>query len=354
MTSLHPVETIRAIRTHASDHSMPTMRRRLELARRTSRQASDLKCPKCATRFVVSEADASSLSTVPGLADAAATSFDLDKRPPTPDDLPIATSEGDLRETFDLPLDERTRRRARARGLRLPRRPTRPPSSRITAPSKRRVTAAEARSRARRCIHCGSGVPQGMSICMTCGTDQETGLRVGLEDDLIPPPPPRPQGPPLHVAIIGGLCGTAGIILMLPGAIQSTQGTIQRRKLCVARPGPGLRLRHLRLRSVHPGQVRQGAHARADARRRASTCSAWSLFRSSSPCSKIRSRSSADVKPKDLDESDVEIKPFEERIDTQRIELGVVFIVIYAVLSLYLMSPPVKKYIFHCRPDRGL
>ncbi len=27
MTSLHPVEKIRAIRTHASDHSMPTMRR---------------------------------------------------------------------------------------------------------------------------------------------------------------------------------------------------------------------------------------------------------------------------------------------------------------------------------------
>ena len=40
---------------------------------------------------------------------------------------------------------------------------------------------------------------------MTCGTDQETGLRVGLEDDLVPPPPPRPQGPPLHISIIGGL-----------------------------------------------------------------------------------------------------------------------------------------------------
>ena len=37
----------------------------------------------------------------------------------------------------------------------------------------------------------------------------------------------------------------------------------------------------------------------------------------------------------------------------RKIELGIVFIVIYAALSLYLMSPSVKKYIFHCRPDRG-
>ena len=296
--------------------------------------------------------DASSMSTVPGLTDAALTSFDLDKRPPSPDDLPIADVRRRLARHVRLAADERTRRRARPGGFAAPRPPTRRPSSRITGPSKRRLAAAEARARARRCVHCGSGVPQGMSICPTCGTDQETGMRVGLEDDLAPPPPPRPQGPPLHIAIIGGLCGTAGIILMLAGAIKSTQGQSSARKLCVARSGPGLRLRHLRLRSVDQGQVRQGAHARADARCRRSTCSAWSLFRSSSPCSKTRNRSSTDVKPKDLDESGVEIKPFEERINTQRIELGVVVIVIYAVLSLYLMSPPVKKYIFRCRPDR--
>ena len=57
------------------------------------------------------------MSTVPGLTDAAPTSFEMDKRPPSPDDLPSATSEGDLRETFDLPLIERTGRRARPGGL---------------------------------------------------------------------------------------------------------------------------------------------------------------------------------------------------------------------------------------------
>ena len=32
--------------------------------------------------------------------------------------------------------------------------------------------------------------------------------------------------------------------------------------------------------------------------------------------------------------------------------IGSGFVVLYAVLSLYLMSPQVKKYIFRCRPDR--
>ena len=81
-------------------------------------------------------------------------------------------------------------------------------------PSERRITAAEARAKARRCVHCGGVVPRGMSICTTCGTDQETGLRVGLEDDLAPPPPPPPEGPPFHVSIIGGLCIAAALVLL--------------------------------------------------------------------------------------------------------------------------------------------
>ena len=60
------------------------------------------------------------------------------------------------------------------------------------------------------------------------------------------------------------------------------------------------------------------------------------------------------VKPQDLDESDVEIKSFEDRINTQKIQLGVLVIVIYAILSVYLTSSPVKKYMFQCRPDRFL
>ncbi len=54
--------------------------------------------------------------------------------------------------------------------------------------------------------------------------DQETGLRVGLEDDLAPPPPPPPSGPPLHVAIIGALLGLGALVLLILSLIRSLGG----------------------------------------------------------------------------------------------------------------------------------
>ena len=70
-----------------------------------TRAGKRLKCPRCANRFTVSESEASSASTMPGLADAAPMSqFDLERRSSTPEELPIPRSEGDLRDTFNLPL----------------------------------------------------------------------------------------------------------------------------------------------------------------------------------------------------------------------------------------------------------
>lgn len=311
-----------------------------------------LKCPRCATRFVVSEADASSQSTVPGLADAAPTSFDLDKHTPNLDDLPVATSDGDLRDTFDLPLMS-GRDAERGHAASAPETADAAGLFQDHAPAKRRVSAAEARAKARRCVHCGSGVPQGMSICMTCGTDQETGLRVGLEDDLIPPPPPRAQGPPLHIAIIGGLCGTAGIILMIAGGIKSIQGKTGAENCAwlalalVSALGIFGCVQLIRGKSTRVLMLALTLGVVLDVLGMVAAPIVMAMLEDQQDVL-------IDVKPKDLDESGVEIKPFEERINTQKIELGVVVLLIYAALSLYLMSPSVKKFIFHSRPDRGL
>jgi hypothetical protein len=309
-----------------------------------------LKCPKCATRFVVSETDASSVSTAPGMSDAAPTSFDMEKRPPSADDLPNATSEGDLRDTFELPL---TGGRDIERGEAGPATADAAGLFQDHGASKRRVTAAEARSKARRCVHCGSSVPQGMSICPTCGTDQETGMRVGLEDDLSPPPPPRPQGPPLHISIIGGLCGTAAIIMALASVIKSTQGASS--------------VEHyvwLALASVSAfaifGSVQFIRGKSAKVLLLALTLGmgvdvlglvAVPLIQ---PMFEDQEEIVKSVKPEDLDDTDVQIKSFEDRINTQKIQVGVVVIFIYAMLFVYLTSNSVKKYIFQCRPDRYL
>ena len=64
-----------------------------------------MKCPKCGHRFVLSEKDASSESTLAGDADAnLASTRDFGKRPPSHDNLPVPAGDQDLRDLFDLPL----------------------------------------------------------------------------------------------------------------------------------------------------------------------------------------------------------------------------------------------------------
>jgi hypothetical protein len=49
------------------------------------------------------------------------------------------------------------------------------------------------------------------------------------------------------------------------------------------------------------------------------------------------------VKNDDPEDAGVHIKSFEERFDSRSFSLGVTLLVIYAGLSVYLMSPAVKK-----------
>jgi hypothetical protein len=309
-----------------------------------------LKCPRCANRFVVSDADASSLSTLPGPADAAWTSFDLEKRPTSPAELPIPHSERDLRETFDLPLVS-GREAERGEVVSGPGPADVAALFKDDAPSKRRPTPAEARARARRCSHCGGFVPQGMSICVTCGTDQDTGMRVGLADDLAPPPPLRSPGPPLHVSIIGGLCATGGIILMLLGVIQSTRGKSDMQNFgwltlaLVSAFGIYACVQFIRGKSARLLMVALALGVAIDV----VTLIAWPILHS---MLEDQDKIITQVKPRDLDDTDVRFRPFEERIDTQKITLGIGLILIYALLSLYLISPQVRKYVHHSRAER--
>ncbi len=303
-----------------------------------------LRCPHCGVRFVMTVADASSDSTLPGPANADwPSNFELPSAPKTPDELPLPFAEKDLRETFDLPLmSARDVERSGAA-----------PEPAIGDAAfllddrrgpKRRVTAAEARGRARRCSHCGGLVPQGMSICVSCGTDQETGLRVGLEDDLAPPPPPPPQGPPVHVALIGGLCGTAGLILLILSLVRSVgnTGTWQNYGwLCLAMIsafGILASVQFIRGRSAKLLMVALTLGVVIDLMALIALPLIQANFEDSEKIIKS-------VHSDDPDISDIEIQPLEDRIDAQPIMLGIMFIVIYAILSLYLMSPPVKKYI---------
>jgi hypothetical protein len=312
-----------------------------------------LKCPRCGTRFVITESDASSASTAPGLADAAAaTMHEMPKHAAVPDELPPSLGEGDLRETFDLPLVSGSARdMERGAGV----------SGTQTAdvgglfddkPSKRRVSAAEARGQARRCMTCGAGVPKGMSICVTCGTDQETGLRVGLEDDLAPPPPPPPQGPPVHVSVAGGLCITGSLILLILALIQTTrtQTTVELVSwltlMLVSAFGIYGSVQFIRGKSAKQLIVALTMGAIVDVL----GLIALPLLQ---PFLQDQDSIVSVIIPQSPEEGNVGIRPFEERINLQTIMAGIGLILVYVIFSLYLISPAVKKFI-HQRGDRGI
>jgi phage FluMu protein Com len=313
-----------------------------------------MKCPRCGHRFNVTQTEANSASTIAGAADAAPMSaFEMQKKPSIPDDLPPALGDADLRETFDLPLVIGSARDAE-RGAADAGAATADVGGLFDrgAP-RRRTTAAEARRMARRCTHCGGVVPQGMSICESCGTDQETGMRVGLADDLAPPPPPPPKGPPVHVSIAGGLCITGSLILLILAIIKSvqTESTIALLSWLglgvVSAYGIFSAVQFVRGKSAKHLIVALTLGVVVDVM----TLIALPL---AEPFLQDQEKIVSTVVPKDADESPMVIRPFEERIkhDLPKIMVGIGLILVYAVFSLYLISPSVKKYI-HSHGDRG-
>jgi hypothetical protein len=178
-------------------------------------------------------------------------------------------------------------------------------------------------------------------------------MRVGLADDLAPAAPPRSEGPPLHVSIVGGLIATAGIILMLLGVIQSTRGTSDMQNYgwlalaLVAAFGIYACVQFIRGKSAKLLMVALALGVGIDV----VSLIAWPIVHS---MLEDTDKIVTEVAPRDLDDTNVGIRPFEDRIDTQKITVGIGLILIYALLSLYLLSPQVKRYVLHSRTERGL
>jgi len=320
-----------------------------------------LKCPKCGHRFVISEVDASSASTAPGLADAAQTSLGNipTNLPPLPDEMPAPRADKDLRETFDfsslgaqddpglLPDLVSDKPIGDVSALLAPE----------TAP-RRRKSSAEARSQARRCTSCQGFVPAGMSVCQVCGLDQETGVRVDLDEDLGPKAPPPIPGPPLHIAIIGGICGVGGILLILIALVVSLRQDTDVLKygwLCLAFVagfgafasyefvrGKSVKMLLLALTlGVFVNFVLLIALPIFDA-------NTQDARQASSP-----QNQSAETSSEDDAMEDIIIRPQVELMDFNKIKLGLAFIALYVILSVYLMSPPVRRYMNRRHVERS-
>jgi hypothetical protein len=187
-----------------------------------------LKCPKCATKFTASGEpvpppssgqlpSASGMGS--GMSDPSTVTLPSTGRGHGDFDLPTAS--GNLRDTFDLPL----------LGEDLPSSGLAPMAAdplSLLKPEpqvRRKPNAAESRAQNRRCPTCGGIVPRGMSLCNTCGLDLETGTRIDLTEDLdVIPAPPRQVGPTIGGWIVGGLSICASVIFSIVSLIQWSAG----------------------------------------------------------------------------------------------------------------------------------
>jgi len=308
-----------------------------------------MKCPKCAYRFEITERDANSASMPPGTADAAmASTHELARRPPGKDELPLPAGDRDLRDMFDSPLSSAAAMERETASVGVPGLSDAEALFKDEPVRKRKPKGAEARAQNRRCSSCGGVVPIGMSICISCGVDQDTGMRVGLDDDLAPAVLSRSTGPPLHIAIIGFLCGLTSAILLVLSLIQSVRGeavVTQYGWLCLAFVSAvgiygtvqflmGKTPKYLMLALTLGLFVNLVALI------------ALPIIQANFE-EKERVVSKVSTTPEDpaaVDAEDVEIKSIAERIDFQKLQLGLIITGVYVILSIYLMSPPVKKH----------
>ena len=307
-----------------------------------------LKCPKCGNRFTATEADLNSNSSSRVAVDTALSATREMKKPPlTADERPVPNAESNLRERFSAPMGTGASVERSAAGGAVSASSDAEALFQDQPVRKKKSSAAQARAQARRCLQCGGHVPIGMSTCVNCGVDQETGMRVGQEDDLAPSPPPPPEAP-LHVSITGFLCGLAAVILLILGLVQSirTQAGVSRYGwMCLAvvsSLGIFGAVQFLKGRSAKQLMIALTLGVLVNL----AFLIAVPIYQAN-----FSDEETALVRVKDknhpgsYDDENIEIQPISERLDGERLTLGFIVILLYALLSVYLMSPSVKRYL---------
>lgn len=302
-----------------------------------------VKCPKCGGRFLVGSAGDAPPAGTPNGPDPNSTLLLSKASSAELSVMPVAA--GDLRETFNLPMmtEEVT---AAPRSKDHASVPNDPGDHEVAdalslfqdqPAAPRRKKGAEARAASRRCPTCGGVVAVGMSICQTCGLDLETGVRVGLDDDLAPPPPSRQVGLPLPILIIGGLgCAASAALVVL--AILLWHGGTSGAQYFIPVAGFGIyaSVQFLRAKSVRLILIALTIGAVIDF----VALIALPIYVSQSDIQIVERKGPAE----DPNDADFAIRNPAELLDTNKLSTGIAVLALYAGVSIYLLSPQVQKH----------
>jgi hypothetical protein len=295
-----------------------------------------LKCPKCGVKFSADGGPAPvRAGSSPGTKGDAGRGSSITL--PTSGghgDLDLPTASGDLRDTFDFASLGEDRPVGRAASVADPLALFKDDD----AVSRRRKTAAEGRAHARRCPTCGGVVPQGMSICGTCGLDLETGVRIDLADTLdAAPGPMRPTGPPMGIWIVGLISMAVSAIFAIISLlhwIKGESGYVFLLLVCGFGAYAGVQF--LRLKSVKLLLIALTLGVFVDV----VVLIALPIYNASVQIDIMQ----RNVDPNLPDDSDIAIGNIADHLDANQLTAGIAILMSYAALAVYLNSPAVRRY----------
>jgi hypothetical protein len=320
-----------------------------------------LKCPKCGTKFLADGTPPPPTQTqkptypptqthpqtqkvkppVKGGKDPGrASSITLPTSNAGHGDFDLPTASGSLRELFDdgsllpdlPPADIPMSAASSADAMSLLKDDEPPP--------RRPRNLAEGRAKARRCPTCGSVVPQGMSLCNTCGLDLDTGGRIDLMEDLSAVPVTRSSGPPIGIWLVGLLSMAVATIFTIISLIKFSSGeSAYALLLLVCLFGAYAAVRFLQSKSVKLLLI-------------ALTLGAFVDVVALVILPIIQATSKIDVHEKkvdltSIDDENIKITNPADLLDTNQLTWGIAILASYAAVALYLNSPPVRRHFNH-------
>ena len=333
-----------------------------------------LRCPKCATMFAApgarsggpadsALADPSPASTIfptrKGQASSGdfpttgrrASSGSVELPASTPagggrsGDFDLPSSPAPLRETFDLPLLGEDSPKSSPNKAKPPVAADALALFQDEPKANRKLTAAEARSKPRRCPSCGGVVGVGMSLCNTCGLDLDTGQRITpldiLDDEM--PAAPRADLPPMGVLFVGGLSAMINLLLSVISLVAWAKGEGGGFAflLVVFCFGIYASVQFLRRKAIRPLFLALGLGVGIGV----VYLIALPIWKANvEPDSIFEDPGVAATSPAEPFDPDApRIKNLADQLDMNKITWGIAVLLSYAAVSVYLNSPGIKR-----------
>ena len=293
-----------------------------------------LKCPQCQEIFKAEGGPARPPSKAPGVGESRPASSLYSA--PVMRDVDIPTSEGPLRDLLDIPLlsDD------------PPAKPGKSGSASSDAMAlfrddpapKRKKTSAEARSVSRPCPTCRRIVPAGMSLCNHCGLDLDTGIRIGIDEDLdTVPTAPRSSGMPMTVLLAGMLFIALSLGLSVASIVGWSKGiTGSEFLLIICLFGVYASVQFTRMKTVKLLFVALTLGVMIDV----IAMIALPVYNAVTDVETFQT--AAD--PDNSDDEGLRIKSMKDSLDVNKLTWGIAIVFSYAAVSVYLNSPPVKRH----------